>query len=265
MKFPQHNIKFAIAIGLVLCSYTQVQAESINSSTLIQNLRRQLNSSIFAAPPPPTGTGEPEGGQRSTAGSRGCDMGINKPSDIKKQLTALVPFYSKSELVYGITSEAYPTLSVHVPYKSNTTYGEFVLEDQAENQQIYKVALTGTPGIINLRLPSTAQPLQIGKQQRWYFNVYCKDDDQIIANLEGDIKREQLKPTLKTQLEKATPKEKIKLFGTEGVWFEALDNAIKVHKSNPRDTSLQKLLQEVGLKDLANQPIVDCCKLQKEE
>ncbi|MDJ0734863.1 MAG: DUF928 domain-containing protein [Nostocaceae cyanobacterium] len=264
MKLPQHNIKFALAICLVLCSYTQVQAESINSSTLVQNLRRKLNSPIFAAPPPPKGTGEPEGGKRSTAGSRGCDMGTNKSSEVKKQLTALVPFYSKSELVYGITSEPYPILSVYVPYKSNITYGEFVLEDEAENQQIYKVALTGTPGIINLRLPSKAQPLQIGKQQRWYFNVYCKDDNQIIGNLEGYIKREELKPTLKTQLSKATPKEKVQLYGAGGVWFEALSNAMQVHKSNPRDTSLQKLLQEIGLKDLVNQPIVDCCQLKKD-
>lgn len=265
MKLAQHKIKFGLAIAVVLFSYTPVQAQSINGSTLTQNLPIKLNSPIFAAPAPPEGTGEPEGGQRSTAGSRGCDMGTNKPSDVKKQLTALIPFYSKSELVYGITSEAYPTLSVHVPYKWNIAYGEFVLEDEAENQQIYKVPLTATPGIVNLRLPSDAQPLQIGKQQRWYFNVYCQDDNQLIGNLEGYIKREQLNSALKTQLEKATPKEKIKLYGATGIWFEAVNNAIQVHRSNPRDTSLHKLLQEIGLKDLENQPIVDCCKLQKEQ
>ncbi|MEM1391715.1 MAG: DUF928 domain-containing protein [Cyanobacteria bacterium P01_H01_bin.150] len=263
MKLPLHKIQFALAISLVLCSYTPVQAES-DSPTLIQNLRRQLNSPIFAAPKPPKGTGEP--GRRDKAGSRGCDMGNNKSLNVKKELAALVPFYSESELVYGITSEAYPNFSFYVPYESNITYGELVLEDQeAENQQIYKVALTGTPGIVNLRLPSAAQPLPIGKQQRWYFNIYCKDDNRIIANLEGDIKREQLNSTLKTQLEKATPKEKIKLYGAKGFWFEALNNAIQVRRSNPRDSSLEKLLQEIGLKDLADQPIVDCCTLQKEE
>ena len=265
MKLLLYKIKFALAIGLVICSHNPVQAES-NRSTLIQNLRlrRQLNSPIFAAPKPPKGTGQP--GRRDKAGSRGCDRGTNISSNVKKRFAALVPFYSKSELVYGVTSKPYPSLSFYIPYKSDIAYGEFVLEDEeTENQQIYKVALTETPGIVNLQLSSGRVPLQIGKQQRWYFNIYCKDDNRIIANLEGDIKREQIKSALESQLETATPTEKIKLYGAKGFWFEALNNAIQVRRSNPRDTSLQKLLQEIGLKDVANEPIVDCCKLQKEE
>lgn len=250
------NISFAFG------GFSQVQAQSVNRSTLTQKPRTQVTSPIFAAPPPPKDIGEP--GRRSEAGSRGCDGGTNKQNAAQKKLTAIVPFYSKSESVYGLTTAEYPMFWFYVPYASNIAYGEFVLEDEAENQRVYKVPLTGTPGIVNLRLPSTAQPLQIGKQHRWYFNVYCNDDKQIIGNVEGYIKREQLNPTLKTQLEKATPAQRVNIYGGNGIWYEALSNAAQLRRSNPRDTSWVKLLQEVGLDDLVNQPIVDCCGLRKE-
>ena len=255
-------IKVTLSIIFILLSYTQVQAESINRSNLKQNFRRTLNSPIFAAPKPPKRTGEP--GRRSGSGSRGCRMGVNKLSNVKNRITAIVPFYPKSESVYGVTTAKYPTFWFYVPYSSNITYGEFVLEDEAYNQAIYRVSLTGTPGIVSLRLPSTAKPLEVGKQQRWYFNIYCNDDKQIISNLEGYVKREELKPALKKQLEKATPRERVTLYGAHGIWYEALSDAVQLRRINPQDSSWQKLLQEIGLNNLANKPIVDCCKLEVE-
>ncbi|MFL9459012.1 DUF928 domain-containing protein [Tolypothrix bouteillei VB521301_2] len=203
MKLSVQTIQITLAIGLTLLSCTQVQAQ-------LGNPTGQLNRSlIFAAPPPPPDIGEP--GKRSEAGSRGCGQEVNKSvtSVSQKRLTALVPVYSKSELVFGTTIAEHPSFWFYVPYSSDFAYGEFVLEDEAQNQTIYKTSLTGTPGVIGLSLPSKAAPLEIGKRYRWYFNIYCKKDNQIIADVEGYVRREQLNSALKTQLEKATPTQRV--------------------------------------------------------
>ncbi|WP_335153772.1 DUF928 domain-containing protein [Nostoc sp.] len=255
MKFSMQKIQIFLAFSLILLSSIDVQAQPANSNG-------QLNQSlIFAAPPPPKGIGEP--GKRTEAGSRGCGQDINKLlTSSQKRLTALVPLYSKSELVFGTTIKDHPSFLFYVPYASDFASGEFVLEDEAQNQTIYKTSFTGTPGIVNLRLPSKAAPLEIGKQYRWYFNIYCQKDNQIIANVEGYVKREQLKPALKTQLEKATLPQQVNLYAANGIWYEALSAASELRRTNSQDTSWRALLKAVGLNDFATEPKVECCNLE---
>ncbi|MEH2071493.1 MAG: DUF928 domain-containing protein [Nostoc sp.] len=249
------KIQIFLAVSLILLSSIDVQAQPANPNG-------QLNQSlIFAAPPPPKGIEEP--GKRGEAGSRGCGQDINKRMTFsQKQLTALVPVYSNSELVFGTTIEEHPSFLFYVPYASDFTSGEFVLEDEAKHQTIYKTSFTGTPGVVNLRLPSKAAPLEIGKQYRWYFNIYCQKDKQPFANVEGYIKREQLKPALKTQLAKATPRQQVNLYAANGIWYEALSTANELRRPNSQDTSWTALLKAVGLNDFATEPKVECCNLE---
>ncbi|MEH2119101.1 DUF928 domain-containing protein [Nostoc sp.] len=255
MKLSVQKMQILFAVSLTFFSCIQVHAEP-------QNSQEQLNQSlIFAAPPPPKDIGEP--GKRTEAGSRGCSQDMNKPlTSSQKRLTALVPVYSNPELVFGTTIAEYPSFLFYVPYSSDFAYGEFVLEDEAQNQTIYKTSLTGTPGVVNLRLPSKAAPMEIGKQYRWYFNIYCQKDNQIIANVEGYVKREQLNPTLKTQLEKATPSQRITLYGSNGIWYDALSVANELRHTNSQNPSWRALLQAVGLNDFATEPKVECCNLE---
>ncbi len=255
MKFSMQKIQIFLAVTLTFLSSIDVRAQPANPNG-------QLNQSlIFAAPPPPKDIGEP--GKRGEAGSRGCGQDMNKPlTSSQKRLTALVPVYSNSELVFGIAIAEYPSFLFYVPYSSDFASGEFVLEDEAGDQTTYKTSLTGTPGIINLRLPSKAAPLEIGKQYRWYLNIYCQKDKQIIANVEGYVKREQLKPALKTQLEKATPSQQVNLYAANGIWYEALSAASELRRTNSQDTSWRALLQAVGLNDFATEPKVECCNLE---
>ncbi len=257
MKLSVQKIQLFLAISLTLLSCIQVQAQP-------ENPKGQLNQSlIFAAPPPPPDIGEP--GKRGEAGSRGCSQNANKPlSSSPKRLTALVPIYSNSELVFGTTITEHPSFLFYVPYPSDFASGEFVLEDEAQNQTIYKTSLTGTPGVVNLRLPSKTRPLEIGKRYRWYLNIYCQQDNQIIANVEGYVKREQLKPAFKTQLEKATPRQRITLYAANGIWYEALSAASELRRPNLQDPSWTALLQAVGLNDFATEPRVECCNLESE-
>ncbi|MCC5626999.1 DUF928 domain-containing protein [Nostoc sphaeroides] len=255
MKLSVQKIQIFLAVSLTFLSSIDVQAQSANPNG-------QLNQSlIFAAPPPPKDIGEP--GKRTEAGSRGCGQDINKPlTSSQKRLTALVPVYSNSELVFGTTITEHPSFVFYVPYPSDFASGEFVLEDEAGDQTSYKTSLTGTPGIVNLRLPSIAAPLEIGKQYRWYFNIYCQKDNQIIANVEGYVKREQLKPALKTQLEKSSPSQQVNLYAANGIWYEALSAASELRRTNSQDTSWTALLKAVGLNDFATEPKVECCNLE---
>ncbi|PHM06590.1 DUF928 domain-containing protein [Nostoc sp. 'Peltigera malacea cyanobiont' DB3992] len=136
MKLFVQKIQLFLAISLTLLSCIQVQAQPGNS-------KGQLNQSlIFAAPPPPPDIGEP--GKRAEAGSRGCSQNVNKPlSSSSKRLTALVPIYANSELVFGTTIAEHPSFLFYVPYASDFASGEFVLEDEAENQTIYKTSSRG--------------------------------------------------------------------------------------------------------------------------
>jgi hypothetical protein len=255
MKLSMQKIQIFLAVSLTFFSSIGVQAQSANPNG-------ELNPSlIFAAPPPPKDIGEP--GKRAEAGSRGCGQDINKPlASSQKRLTALVPVYSNSELVFGTAIAEHPSFLFYIPYSSDFASGEFVLEDEAQNQTIYKTSLTGTPGVVSLPLPSKAAPLEIGKRYRWYFNIYCQKDNQIIANVEGYVKREQLKPTLKTQLEKATPSQRVTLYAANGIWYDALSAASELRRTNSQDTSWTALLKAVGLNDFATEPKVECCNLE---
>ncbi|BCL33956.1 DUF928 domain-containing protein [Nostoc sp. MS1] len=241
-----YKIPLFVAISLIFFSYTQVSAQPNQSL-------------IFAAPPPPVDIGEP--GKRAEAGSRGCEQANNQPLAAAKQLTALVPVYS-SELVFATTIAEHPRFWFYVPYLSSFADGEFVLEDDAQNQLIYKTSLPNTPGVISLSLPSNTKPLEIDKQYRWYFNIYCKSDRQIIANVEGYVKRQQLNLSLKTQLKKAAPTKRIRLYAANGIWYEALNAAGELRRTNPQDPSWAMLLQAIGLNDFATQPNVECCTLK---
>lgn len=152
---------------------------NVNSQLLGQNptlnLSSKLNGSLtFAAPLPPSDIGEP--GQRSEAGSRGCEnVDQLLPTDAQKQrLTALVPVYSGGELVLGTTVVSAPTFWFYIPYKSLFPV-KFVLRDQ-DGKLVYQtdVVLSEAPGVVSLSLPITAPPLLIGKPYRWFLKVYCK-------------------------------------------------------------------------------------------
>ena len=269
MMLPVQKIKLTLAISLTLFSCTQIQAQPVNSVLLGQsrtlNPRGQLNKSlIFAAPLPPPDIGEP--GKRSDAGSRGCEEEMDKPpaSVSQKRLTALVPVYSNSELVLGATLAERPTFWFYIPYKRSFP-AKFVLKDK-DGKLVYQtdVTLPETPGVVSLSLPRAVAPLLIGKRYHWFLKISCKAQ-QPPAFVEGWIQRNSLDPILKSQLEKATPRDRVALYAAKGIWFEALSTAGILRRHDPQDTSWAALLQAVGLNDLATESIIECCIPKSEE
>jgi hypothetical protein len=261
---PVQKTKLTFATIWAVLSCTQVQAQPVSSQLLGQNPTlnpsRKLNEAlIFAAPPPPSDIGEP--GQRSEAGSRGCEN-VDKqlPSDAQKQqrLTALVPVYSDSALVLGTTIAAAPTFWFYIPDQPPFP-AKFVLRDK-DGKLVYQtnVMMSQTPGVVSLSFPKTAAPLEIGKQYRWFLKIYCKAQEPP-AFVEGWIQRISLNPILKSQLDRATPRDRVALYAANGIWFEALSTAGELRHRDPKDNSWTALLQAVGLSNLATEPIVECC------
>ncbi len=264
------HIGLSLALAFALVNFTSVQAQPtkpMNSAPrpTLNFWRPSKKPLIFKTPPPPPNIGAPS--QRKAGGSRGCMDVVQNTQLSEKVLTALVPEYSSSQLVLGLTTQVRPTFWFYVPYKSDSTYAKLVLEDE-NNQTIYKTPLTGTPGVVSVSLPSTSAPLKIGKQYRWYFNIYCKQDNQFLTSVEGNVQLSALNPIVQSQLDKATPQQQVALYAANGIWYEALTALANLRHTYPQDTKLASdwvsLLESVGLQNIAAEPIVDCCKPQDE-
>jgi hypothetical protein len=263
------HIGLSLTIIFTLISFTLVQAQnskpipSVPSPTLKQQSKTTLT---FKTPPPPPNIGAPS--QRQAGGRRGCmDVNVENTQPKNKVLTALAPEYPSSQLVFGLTTQTRPTFWFYVPLKSDSVYAKLVLED-GNNQTIHKIPLTETPGIVSVSLPSTSSELKIHKRYRWYFNIYCKQDNQFLTSVEGDVQLLALAPNVQKELDKATPQQRVNIYAANGIWYEALTTLANLRRISPQDTKLASkwasLLESVGLQNLATEPIINCCQLQDE-
>lgn len=264
MRLSYQYVILTGVLAVALLVLTKVQAKPVNPIPLEQrptlnpkNPKKQLNRVlVFAAPPPPAGIEKP--GQRSDAGSRGDCEDINKQlnQSQEKPLTALVPVYGfpDSELVYGATTASHPTFWFYVPYSPPFT-AEFVLQDEAQ-QTIYQapVSLSGSIGVVSFPLPSTASQLKIGERYRWYFNVYCQPEEPPVY-VSGWVQRVALSPALSSRLQKATLRERVALYASQGFWYDALTASAELRRNNPKDADWFALLQTVDLSNIASEPI----------
>lgn len=269
IKLRHQQMRFALAIALALFSFTtcltRIQAQPT----------KPVDSPVRFVPPPPPNLGAPSGRQRGGA-SRGECPNVNKP------LTALVPATQKSlgekrgnpalntfESVWGLTVAAHPTLWFYVPYSLTAKLPiEFVLQDD-QGKEVYKTSFKASqtqPGIVSLHLPSTEKPLEIGKMYHWYFIIDCDPDAPPLV--EGWVQRVAPNPTLASQLQKATPRQRVALYAQQGIWHDALTTLAELRSANSGDAALSNdwvsLLQSVNLEAIATEPIVECCTPQSQ-
>ncbi|HEY9615796.1 MAG TPA: DUF928 domain-containing protein, partial [Microcoleaceae cyanobacterium] len=97
---------------------------------------------------------------------------------------------------------------------------------------------------------------------RWFLTVDCQPlSDATPVSVEGVIQRVPLSADLSRSLTNASALEKASLYAKAGVWYDALTMLAALRQQNPQAAiDWQTLLKDVGLSDLADQPIVDCCK-----
>jgi hypothetical protein len=209
---------------------------------------------------PPLPPGRPPGGRRYGGARRGVCPAA------QLGLIALVPSIEQPTSVinvWGLTTVERPTLWFYTPYAKGSAYpADFVLLDEQSNPVYQKdITLPGKPGVISVALPGNAPPLTVGKQYRWFFNVYCdKQKQQAPIYVEGVIQRVKLKEAIAQQLQKAQPRQQLAIYARNGIWHEALTTLAQLRQNNPQDATLQKdwqdLLESIGLAETAAKPLI---------
>jgi Domain of Unknown Function (DUF928) len=249
-----------VTIGLIKLEMQPARAVMIGQRPTT-NSSGQFKEPLFNKPPPPPPDVD-NSGNRSDGGSRGCQDVANQSTGSEQQaVTALIPVYESkdSPSVLGLTVSGNPTFWFYVPYQSKFS-GKFVLEN-GENKTVYEAPFTlnGTPGVVQISLPSSVS-LQIDRQYQWHFKIYCQRGQPAIS-VAGKIKRINFpNPALRSQLEKATLSDRISILAANGIWYDALTAAGEIRKTDPNDGNWPSLLRQIGLSNMASEPIVECCK-----
>jgi hypothetical protein len=262
------KLQLTIALGLALTgniSYPlQLQALPTNN---------HFASVQFVPPPPPPDQNAP--GSRKGAASRGCNTA-------NQTLTALVPTYQQNlnqgqevvipfTQVWGLTNTENPAFFFFVPYNNSSIANiEFVLQEKINNksQTLYRTYLKPptSPGITRVHLPPGEVSLQVGKMYHWFFKVRVQCDQQqpILYFVDGWVQRVNRNLILTEEIKQATPQQKAILYAKNGVWYDAIMTLAELHLSNPKNEIFQSnwitLLNSVGLEEIANQPLINCCK-----
>ena len=280
------SMKLILIISLILSGIIQYPLEVIaqTKKTTTTEQRAQAGKRrtppqkprsggpIFAPPKRPSGL-TPISGRRAGMGSRG-----NCPA-VKTALTALVPFEPQKNArrntvqsgigtVGGLTTSERPKFWFYVPYTQqnlNQSNAEFILKD-SNKKNVYEqkqVALPSKPGVISITLPNSVKPLEVGENYHWYFKVRCDErTTSVPIFVEGEIQRIPLNSEVAEQLKAANdPKEKIKIYAKENLWFDALNMLAQKRQSSSQNVSIQKewqtLLQNIKLgDDIATAPLV---------
>lgn len=256
-----------LAINFVTLGLIKLEMQSARAVMIGQrpttNSSTQFKEPLFKAPPSPPPDVD-NSGNRSDGGSRGCQDVANQSTGSEQQaVTALVPVYESkdSPSVLGLTVSANPTLWFYVPYQSKFD-GKFVLYD-GENETVYETpfTLSGKPGVVQISLPSSVS-LQVDRQYRWYFKIYCQRGQPPLS-VTGIIKRVNFSnPALRSQLEKATQSDRISILAANGIWYDALTAATEIRKIDQNDGNWPSLLRQIGLSNIASEPIIECCKTE---
>ncbi|XHX79843.1 MAG: DUF928 domain-containing protein [Stenomitos frigidus ULC029] len=232
---------FGLLLGLVFCSLPLV---------------------AIAAEFKPPQRGLP--GRREGGGTRNplvCIQG--SPS----QLIALLPATN-----LGLTTAAYPRFFWFMP-KSKAKLAEFTLfevDAQGEDRApLYKTtfSIDGTAGVASLSLPSNATlpPLAVGKDYRWSVSLVCSVSDRSRdITVDGWVQRVAIKADLAKQLATAKPSDRVRLYASNGIWFDTVTTLADQRYTNPKDAALTKswaaLLQSVQLQTIADQPLLQQCQ-----
>lgn len=219
----------------------------------------------FQSPP---GQGDP--GPSSDGGTRtGEGLGAQCPqedSPPELPMTMLLP-----DTKMGLTVSEHPTFFVYVP-ATQAEMGEFAIADEHDLYDVYYTSfpLPKEPGIVRLTVPETAEPLELGKNYKWYFVIVCDPIDRMAnRTVSGFIKRtEPLANLPDANLSDGEANrsflERSRFYAKHGIWHETLTNLAELRLSQAQEPALEKiwsgLLQSVGVDaKIAGQPIIECC------
>jgi len=238
--------KLAICVGLL--SPTVVSLAAVPSQLLARESSPM--SIALSFPPPPQTQGAPT--STAAGGTRGGGDNIC----VKKGTTALMPTWDDGEKT--LTTAANPTFFVYVP-ETNGKSAEFLVVDD-NWQVVYEktLQLPSGSGVVQVKLPETAPPLEIGKNYYWQLAILC-DGDQGIDDefVGGTIARTSLPRDLMALLEELSPLEQAELYAEQRIWQDAL--TVMAQSRSGHEKEWKELLKSVGLENISSEPLLDCC------
>ena len=249
LVLPGLSLAFAITWGVATLTIYSPSVQAQPSSLTINSDSVEVKSLSPKELDPDeldfSGTGRPK--KRTAGGTKNPDC-----PKVEQPLTALVP----KEM--GLTVSNSPTFWFYIPYQfQEVQTGEFVLQDQRGERDIYRTTFnfSATPGIVSIRLPDNLpENLAIERPYLWSLTVFCNPEDTDANTfVRGYVQKIKENPSLQNYTD----------YANNSIWHDALTDLAQRRRSEPQEPILQKdwesLLRAVGLEDLAQEPLVDCC------
>ncbi|HEY9646772.1 MAG TPA: DUF928 domain-containing protein [Chroococcidiopsis sp.] len=215
-------VAIALAMGLLLSVPPQsAQAQSVIERIQALFSRRRSDDSA---------SNRTYGGAVRDA----CDADFSPDS----RLTALIP-----ERSTGFTTEAYPTFVLYVPVgqASGSVAGQFVLLDDNQNPvlttETLVVSLPENPGIVTFQLPSSEQPLALGKRYSWYFSITCQSGSRQteLSFVNSQIERVAPAQELVTTLANTPLPNQFIPYLQNDIWYDAIARLAEHRTEHPDD------------------------------
>ncbi len=245
-KYPLNilSISLLLFLGVFSTPNAQTQAQiPIHSRELSQGLGSNWNA--FE-----TETRGNAPGRRVGAATRSiCPSGL-------KPLTAIVP---ESEI--GRTASPHPSIFLYVPSTPEKTKMEFELRDENENLLYRQEFLgNGQGGIYRIDIPTYVNPLQEGRNYLWSFSLICSETDLATSSVVGGwINRIENSQSIQRQIETVSPSARLEKYASELLWYDLIASLADLRHSDPNNPTFkntwENLLNEVGLNDLATEPL----------
>jgi hypothetical protein len=191
--------------------------EKLNYSPNTQLLSKYIPSGRGGAP-----------GKRKDTGSRPLCPAFKKP------FTAFIPANNLGETV-----SKHPTFWLYVPYQSVSV--ELILKDEKTKDTVYttKFQVKNGQGIVSFRMPENAPSLELNKQYRWRFDLFCNPTSESdFLSVNGVVQRVPMPSGLENSLKKASPLERINLYGKNGLWYETFKELAELRRSKPQDAKI---------------------------
>ncbi len=238
----------AIMTGVFLSSIGVAQADSlkaqVNASGTASN---DANISVTFNPPEGNAPYQTRGGA-----SRGEVACTENTSEAKQQFIPLTPTSS-----YGLTVAEHPVFFAYVPSTSAQTAFFSLSDEQGEVYYQTTLPIPTTGGLVEVTLPDTLPPLEVGKPYQWGMAILCsgrlRPDSPFISSW---VKRIESSADFANQLQAASPLEQAALYGTHGIWYDMLATLAELRKAQPTDPTLstnwEQLLHSVGLDTVAS-------------
>src|SRR4028119_183777 len=184
------TLSLALAVELAMSSglsataiqYSQ-QQQPQNSRGELLALQRRLRFSVR--------------GLRASRGLRGgaargaC---LSEKDSLKLILPPVVSEQEKDKVYSVSTIAAHPKFFVYIPQTSAQTAKFTLLNNNEEYLGEATFGLTGTPGVVRVRLPSTAPSFVVGKTYKWSVQILCETGDGDNGGnptAEGEVERIQ--------------------------------------------------------------------------